>query len=55
LQTPDAHRYQPGDTLLAIPGHVCPTSALHKEALVIDNGRIVDTWPVSARDRWLTV
>ena len=55
LQTPDAHRYQPGDTLLAIPGHVCPTSALHKEALVIDDGCIVDTWPVSARDRWLTV
>lgn len=55
LQTPDAARYQPGDELLAIPKHVCPTSALHKFAYVIDDGVVVDQWEVTARDRRLTI
>ncbi|MEK6260806.1 MAG: D-TA family PLP-dependent enzyme [Planctomycetota bacterium] len=55
LQTPLAERYQPGDELLAIPKHVCPTSALHKQAYVIEGGRLVDMWDVTARDRCLTI
>ena len=55
LRTPAAARFQPGDALLAIPGHVCPTSALHKEVQVIDQGRVCDTWTVSARDRRLSI
>ena len=54
VRTVDASHYQPGDVLLAVPGHVCPTSALHQAAVVIDEGRIVDRWPVSARERWLS-
>ena len=55
LLTPLAERYQPGDELLAIPKHVCPTSALHKQAYVIEGGRVVEMWDVTARDRCLTI
>ncbi|MBW3539304.1 MAG: D-TA family PLP-dependent enzyme [Planctomycetes bacterium] len=55
LSTARADEFQPGDELLAIPRHVCPTSALHKEAYVVAEGRIVDRWAVTARDRRLTI
>ena len=55
LQTPLAERYQPGDELFGIPRHVCPTSALHRQAYVIEGGEVVDMWDVVARDRCLTI
>jgi len=55
VETSLAERYQPGDTLLAIPRHVCPTSALHKQVSVISMGKFVDCWDVAARDRKLTI
>ena len=39
----------------ALPGHVCPTVALHREALVAEGGRIVGRWTIASRDRVLTV
>lgn len=55
LETNQAHRFQPGDELLGIPTHICPTTALHKEVTVIQDGEVVGTWPVVARDRKLTI
>jgi D-serine deaminase-like pyridoxal phosphate-dependent protein len=55
LQTPEADRYHPGDELYAIPKHICPTSALHKQAYVIEGGKVVEKWDVTARDRFLTL
>lgn len=55
LQTPLAKNYQPGDVLLAIPKHVCPTSALHKWVYVAEGGRITGQWDVTSRDRQLTI
>lgn len=55
LETSAANRFQPGDEILAIPRHVCPTSALHKQVFVVSGGEIVARWNVVARDRWLTV
>lgn len=55
LQTHRASEFAPGDELLAIPRHICPTSALHKQAHVISNGRVAGRWDVVARDRWLTI
>ena len=55
LETSQAGRFQPGDELLAIPRHVCPTSALHRFAYVVQDGRVVGTWQVAARDRVLTI
>jgi D-serine deaminase-like pyridoxal phosphate-dependent protein len=55
VETPDASRFQPGDELLACPTHICPTCALHKEAYVVEGGRVTTRWQVAARDRWLDV
>ncbi len=55
LQTERAGEYSPGDVLLGIPWHVCPTSALHRQVFVIDGGELVDRWDVASRDRWITI
>ena len=55
LLTDKATDYEPGDVLLAIPRHTCPTSALHKSAYVVRGGEVVDEWLVTARDRKITI
>ncbi|OWK41838.1 D-TA family PLP-dependent enzyme [Fimbriiglobus ruber] len=55
IETPHADRYRPGDLAYALPGHVCPTCALHREALTVENGRVTGRWAIAARDRVLTV
>lgn len=55
IKTARAAEFQPGDETYAIPRHICPTSALHKEAFVIEGGQLVDRWQVTSRDRWLTL
>jgi D-serine deaminase-like pyridoxal phosphate-dependent protein len=44
-----------GDCLYAIPRHICPTVALHSTAVVIEQGRAQTRWPVSGRERMLSV
>jgi D-serine deaminase-like pyridoxal phosphate-dependent protein len=55
VETPAADRYPIGTVLLAIPTHVCPTSALHRRAYVIVEGQQVDEWEVTARDRVMSI
>jgi D-serine deaminase-like pyridoxal phosphate-dependent protein len=55
LQTELANNFQPGDELFAVPRHICPTCALHREIFVISQGRLVDRWEVASRDRWITI
>jgi D-serine deaminase-like pyridoxal phosphate-dependent protein len=55
VETPAAERFRPGDEVLAVPAHVCPTVALHRFAYVIEAGRLAGTWEVTARDRVLSV
>ena len=55
VETAGAARYKPGDVVYALPGHICPTVALHKEALVAEDGKIVGRWTVASRDRVLSV
>ena len=55
LQTNQSPKFKPGDHLLAIPRHICPTSALHKQAYVVSEGNVVDRWEITARDRQLTI
>lgn len=45
----------PGDALLGIPTHICPTSALHERVYVIAGGTVSDEWLVTSRNRRLTV
>ena len=55
LETDRAGEYSPGDVLIGIPWHICPTSALHRQVFVIDNGELVERWDVASRDRWITI
>jgi D-serine deaminase-like pyridoxal phosphate-dependent protein len=55
VDTPADDQYPLGTCVLAIPTHICPTSALHRRAYVIARGRRVDTWEVTARDRVIGV
>ncbi len=55
LETPAAERYRPGDEIFAIPTHVCPTVALHRQAHVIENGQVAGMWEIAARDRVLSI
>lgn len=55
VATPAADKFQPGDVVYALPTHVCPTSALHKFAYVVEKGHVIGTWDIVARDRMLTV
>lgn len=50
-----ADRWKPGDWTLGIPRHICPTSALHQAVSVVVNGDVIDHWPVTARDRRITI
>lgn len=55
LETPDAERFAPGDVLYAVPTHVCPTVALHRQAYVVEDGQVTGAWDIVGRDRVLTV
>lgn len=55
VETDGAAAYKPGDVVYALPGHICPTVALHREVLVAEGGKIVGRWTVASRDRVLSV
>lgn len=55
IETSRAAEFQPGDEVFAVPRHVCPTSALHKQVFVISGGKLATRWDVTARDRWITI
>ena len=55
IETECASLYRPGDVELAIPAHICPTSALHSHAWVVSGSRARERWEVTARDRTLTL
>ena len=44
-----------GDEIFAMPTHICPTCAWHRQAYVVENGRVTGTWDIIARDRVLTI
>lgn len=54
LEFDGADRFPVGSCLYAIPWHICPTVALHSEAVVVEKGLVTGSWKVAARDRQLT-
>lgn len=44
-----------GAEVFAIPTHVCPTSALYPRVPAIEDGKIMQWWDVTARDRKITI
>ena len=55
LETPGAAGLAVGDVLYGIPWHVCPTVALHAEAVIVRDQTASDRWPIRARDRRLSI
>jgi D-serine deaminase-like pyridoxal phosphate-dependent protein len=55
IDTPAADRYAPGAEVYAVPTHICPTCAMHRQAYVVENGTLVGRWDIVARDRLLTI
>ncbi|MCB1231774.1 MAG: D-TA family PLP-dependent enzyme [Verrucomicrobiae bacterium] len=56
VETSAADRYAVGDPILGIPWHICPTVALHQEAVVVRDGRATgERWRVVARDRRISI
>src|ERR1043166_7040495 len=55
IETALAENFPVGSCLYAIPWHICPTVALHAEAVVVRNGRAVERWSIKARNRCLSI
>lgn len=55
IESPRAGEFSIGQALHAFPRHICPTVALHAEAVVVEEGRVVGTWPIAARARRISV
>ena len=55
IETPRAAEFAVGDALHGIPRHVCPTVALHSEAIIVRGGTASERWPITARARRITI
>jgi D-serine deaminase-like pyridoxal phosphate-dependent protein len=55
IEMDSTDQWKVGDCLFGIPWHVCPTVALHREAVVIQQGRATERWRIEARDRHLAI
>lgn len=55
VETERAGEIELGACLYGVPWHICPTVALHSEAVVVRDGRAQDRWDVVARNRRLTM
>ena len=55
VQTANADAFKVGDCLYGIPWHICPTVALHSEAVVIENGVATQRWKIVGRERKITI
>jgi len=51
LTDPATFSLKVGTPVYVCPTHICPTVALHAEAFVVVEGRVVERWKVAARDR----
>jgi D-serine deaminase-like pyridoxal phosphate-dependent protein len=55
VKSQQAVNFRVGDVLYGVPVHICPTTALHQELVVVEEGKAVDRWRVFARDRRITI
>jgi D-serine deaminase-like pyridoxal phosphate-dependent protein len=51
MEVAPGHRFKPGDALIGIPYHICPTVALHETLIAIEEDQVVGEWKVAARKR----
>ena len=55
VETPAAVHFALGDVVYAVPTHICPTCAMHRQAQVVEDGQVREQWEIIARDRFLTI
>ncbi|MBL8792634.1 MAG: D-TA family PLP-dependent enzyme [Planctomycetia bacterium] len=55
IETPAAEQFPPGTEVYAVPTHICPTCAMHRQAYIIRDGQLAEHWDIVARDRALTI
>ncbi len=55
VETSRADQFPVGSYFYGMPWHICPTVALHDEAVVITNGRAEERWQVVGRARTITI
>lgn len=55
VETAAAPQFAVGDCIYGVPRHICPTVALHAEAIVIRNQRASESWKVAARNRVISI
>ena len=55
LETPRAAEFPVGTYFYGMPWHVCPTVALHDEAVVVRDGCARERWQVKGRVRRITI
>jgi D-serine deaminase-like pyridoxal phosphate-dependent protein len=55
VETDRSAEFKVGDCLYGLPWHICPTVALHAEAVVVQDGKTSGSWKVASRNRRLTV
>jgi len=51
MELAPGHGFKPGDTLIGIPYHICPTVALHETLVAVEGEKVVGEWKVEARKR----
>jgi len=49
------HSFKPGDILIGIPYHICPTVALHESLHQVQNEGVTGEWKVAARRRKINI
>jgi D-serine deaminase-like pyridoxal phosphate-dependent protein len=54
MELAPGHGFKPGDTLIGIPYHICPTVALHETLIAIEEEQVVGEWKVAARKRTIS-
>jgi D-serine deaminase-like pyridoxal phosphate-dependent protein len=55
VEVKDWEKIHVGDVFYGVPYHVCPTVALYDEAVVVENGNVIDKWNVIARKKKITI
>ncbi len=55
LKVKDWEHIKVGDVFYGVPYHICPTINLHDEVSVIENGKKVENWDITARKRKITI
>lgn len=51
LAVPPSAEVSVGDRLLVVPNHICPVINLASELTIVEDGAVVDRWPVAARGK----